>query len=165
MLPRPELDELGFFARACGKKTEPKGGLCCTASVRSDEVLARAQSFLLSIDDVDMEPGVGKRLAGEVFGAYHQFWMQDESYYGGTVNATVNLEKVDFVADSSHKLFIGKPDGHYEKGILGSYSGRPFFACKTKGGETYLAYSQFGDIDRFLKEQLRQFSLTPLADA
>lgn len=141
------------------------GSYVTVASTRSDEVLARAQAFLADIADVDMEPGIGKRLAGEVYGAYHQFWMQDESYYGGVVNATVNLEHVDFVADSSHQLFMGKPDAHYEKGILGSYSGRPFFACKTKGGETYLAYSQFGDTDRFLKEQLRQFSLTPLAEA
>lgn len=135
------------------------------AEVNAVEVLARARGYLHEMKDVYMPKDLGKRLAEVVFGAYHQFWMSSDMAVGGTFTAVVNLEHAEFVVDPTHQSYVGVPGGHYEKAVLGTYCGRPFLACKTSGNETYIAYSQFGDTERFLKEQLRQFSLTPEAVA
>lgn len=133
------------------------------ATSGSNEVLALARSYLRDLNQDCMPEDLGKRLAEAVFGAYHQFWMGSESVMAGTINATVNHEHLDFVVDPTRTQYMGKPGAFYEKAVLGTYDGRPFLACRTSGGETHIAYSQFGDTERFLKEQLRQFSLTPVA--
>lgn len=154
-------------ARELGVKfASSSDGTCVhVAEVNSNEVLGRARRYLEEMTDGFMPIGLGKRLAAEVFGAYHQFWMSSENVYGGTFTATVNLEHVDFLDDSTFIRYVGVPEGHYQKAVLGTYFGRPFLACKTAGGETHIAYSQFGDTEGFLQEQLRRFSLTPEAVA